>query len=109
MTRQPPRSPLFPYTPLSRSTTGIERPLNKHLPLLIISASGGARLQEGMLALMHLAKPSAALGRLGKAGVPYISVMPDPTMGGVTASLASLPDATIAEPGALLAFAGARV
>jgi acetyl-CoA carboxylase carboxyl transferase subunit beta len=90
-------------------TNGIERSLNKHLPLLIISASGGARMQEGMLALMQLAKTAAALGRLGKAGVPYISLMTDPTMGGVTASFASLADVIIAEPGAMIGFAGARV
>jgi acetyl-CoA carboxylase carboxyl transferase beta subunit len=90
-------------------TNGIERSLNKHLPLLIISASGGARMQEGMLALMQLAKTAAALGRLGKAGVPYISLMTDPTMGGVTASFASLADIIIAEPGAMIGFAGARV
>jgi len=90
-------------------TNGIERSLNKHLPLLIISASGGARMQEGMLALMQLAKTAAALGRLGKAGVPYVSLMTDPTMGGVTASFASLADVIIAEPGAMIGFAGARV
>jgi len=90
-------------------TNGIERSLNKQLPLLIISASGGARMQEGMLALMQLAKTAAALGRLGKAGVPYVSLMTDPTMGGVTASFASLADVIIAEPGAMIGFAGARV
>src|SRR5256885_13356450 len=90
-------------------TNGIERSLNKHLPLLIISASGGARMQEGMLALMQLAKTAAALGGVGKAGVPYGSLMTDPTMGGVTASFASLADVIIAEPGAMIGFAGARV
>ena len=90
-------------------TNGIERSLNNHLPLLIISASGGARMQEGMLALMQLAKTAAALGRLGKDGVPYFSLMTDPTMGGVTASFASLADVIIAEPGAMIGFAGARV
>jgi len=90
-------------------TNGIERSLSNHLPLLIISASGGARMQEGMLALMQLAKTAAALGRLGKAGVPYFSLMTDPTMGGVTASFASLADVIIAEPGAMIGFAGARV
>jgi acetyl-CoA carboxylase carboxyl transferase subunit beta len=79
------------------------------LPLLIISASGGARMQEGMLSLMQLAKTSAALGRLNAAGVPYISLLTDPTMGGVTASFASLGDVIIAEPGAMIGFAGARV
>ena len=90
-------------------TNGIERAAHSSLPLLIISASGGARMQEGMLALMQLAKTSAALGRLGAAGVPYISLLTDPTMGGVTASFASLGDVIIAEPGAMIGFAGARV
>src|ERR1700737_2589710 len=90
-------------------TNGIERALQNRLPLLIISASGGARMQEGMLSLMQLAKTSAALGRLNAAGVPYISLLTDPTMGGVTASFASLGDVIIAEPGAMIGFAGARV
>ena len=77
-------------------TNGIERAAHSKLPLLIISASGGARMQEGMLALMQLAKTSAALGRLGAAGVAYISLLTDPTMGGVTASFASLGDVIIA-------------
>jgi acetyl-CoA carboxylase carboxyl transferase subunit beta len=90
-------------------TNGIERALNSHLPLLIISASGGARMQEGMLSLMQMAKTAAALGRLGGAGVPYFSLLTDPTMGGVTASFASLADVILAEPGAMIGFAGARV
>jgi acetyl-CoA carboxylase carboxyl transferase beta subunit len=90
-------------------TNGIERALQSRLPLLIISASGGARMQEGMLSLMQMAKTSAALGRLGSAGVPYISLLTDPTMGGVTASFASLADVILAEPGAMIGFAGARV
>jgi acetyl-CoA carboxylase carboxyl transferase subunit beta len=90
-------------------TNGIERAQQRHWPLLIISASGGARMQEGMLSLMQLAKTSAALGRLNAAGVPYISLLTDPTMGGVTASFASLGDVIIAEPGAMIGFAGARV
>ena len=90
-------------------TNGIERALQSHLPLLIISASGGARMQEGMLSLMQLAKTAAALGRLGAAGVPYISLLTAPTMGGVTASFASLGDVILAEPGAMIGFAGARV
>src|ERR1700726_3429471 len=90
-------------------TKGLERALQNRLPLLIISASGGARMQEGMLSLMQLAKTSAALGRLNAAGVPYISLLTDPTMGGVTASFASLGDVIIAEPGAMIGFAGARV
>jgi acyl-CoA carboxylase subunit beta len=90
-------------------TNGIERALQSHIPLLIISASGGARMQEGMLSLMQLAKTAAALGRLGGAGVPYISLLTDPTMGGATASFASLGDVILAEPGAMIGFAGARV
>jgi acetyl-CoA carboxylase carboxyl transferase beta subunit len=90
-------------------TNAIERSLSSHLPLLIISSSGGARMQEGMLSLMQLAKTAAALGRLGAAGVPYFSLLTDPTMGGVTASFASLGDVIIAEPGAMIGFAGARV
>src|SRR2546421_9925379 len=89
-------------------TNGIEHAAQSRLPLLIISASGGARMQEGMLSLMQLAKTSAALGRLGAAGVPYISLLTDPTMGGVTASFASLGDVIMAEPGAMIGFAGAR-
>jgi acetyl-CoA carboxylase carboxyl transferase beta subunit len=90
-------------------TNGIEHALDRRLPLLIICASGGARMQEGMLALMQLAKTAAALGRLGAAGMPYISLLTDPTMGGVTASFATLADVIIAEPGAMIGFAGARV
>src|SRR5437762_11834466 len=93
----------------AKITNGIERALQSRLPLLIISASGGARMQEGMLSLMQLAKTSAALGRLNAAGVPYVSLLTDPTMGGVTASFATLGDVIIAEPGALIGFAGARV
>ncbi len=78
-------------------------------PLLIISASGGARMMEGIASLMQLAKVSAALGRLSDAKVPYISLMTDPTTGGVTASFAMLGDLNIAEPGALIGFAGPRV
>jgi acetyl-CoA carboxylase carboxyl transferase subunit beta len=90
-------------------TNGIERALQRRLPLLIISASGGARMQEGMLSLMQLAKTSAALGRLAAAGIPYISLLTDPTMGGATASFSSLGDVILAEPGAMIGFAGARV
>jgi acetyl-CoA carboxylase carboxyl transferase beta subunit len=90
-------------------TNGIERALERRVPLLIISASGGARMQEGMLSLMQLAKTAAALGRLAAAGIPYISLLTDPTMGGVTASFASLGDVIVAEPGAMIGFAGARV
>lgn len=79
------------------------------LPLVLFSASGGARMQEGALSLMQLAKTSAAIGRLHDAGLPYISIMCDPTTGGVTASFAFLGDVILAEPGALIGFAGRRV
>src|SRR5205809_505972 len=83
-----------------------ERAHAQRLPLLIFSASGGARMQEGVLSLMQLAKTSAAIGRLHDAGLPYLSVMCDPTTGGVTASFAFLGDVILAEPGALIGFAG---
>lgn len=79
------------------------------LPLILISASGGARMQEGILSLMQMAKTAAAIGRHGEAGLLYVSVLTDPTTGGVTASFASLGDVTLAEPGALIGFAGPRV
>ena len=81
----------------------------QHFPLVVFSASGGARMQEGVLSLMQLAKTSAAVGRLHDGGAPYVSVMCDPTTGGVTASFAFLGDIIIAEPGALIGFAGRRV
>jgi acetyl-CoA carboxylase carboxyl transferase subunit beta len=87
----------------------IELALGKRIPLIIISASGGARMQEGALSLMQLAKTSAALARFDEAGLLYISVMTNPTTGGTTASFASLGDIIIAEPGALIGFAGPRV
>ena len=87
----------------------IERCLIYKTPLIIISASGGARMQEGTISLMQLAKLSAALMQLDEAGLPYISVLTDPTTGGVTASFAMLGDLNIAEPGALIGFAGPRV
>jgi acetyl-CoA carboxylase carboxyl transferase subunit beta len=90
-------------------TRAIERGLARQQPVIIISASGGARMQEGAISLMQLAKISAALMRLDEAGVPYISIMTDPTTGGVTASFAMLGDLNIAEPGALIGFAGPRV
>ncbi len=90
-------------------TRAAEMALAERLPLIVVSASGGARMQEGTLALMQLAKTVAALGRLADAGVPYLSVMTDPTTGGVFASYAALGDVNLAEPGALIAFAGARV
>jgi acetyl-CoA carboxylase carboxyl transferase subunit beta len=78
-------------------------------PLLVVSASGGARMQEGVLSLMQMAKIAAALGRLREARVPYLSILTDPTTGGVTASFAMLGDLNLAEPGALIGFAGPRV
>ena len=90
-------------------TRAVELSLESKQPLIIISASGGARMMEGVLSLMQLAKISAALARLDEARVPYISVLTDPTTGGVTASFAMLGDLNIAEPGALIGFAGPRV
>jgi acetyl-CoA carboxylase carboxyl transferase subunit beta len=83
--------------------------LEEHIPLVCFSASGGARMQEALFSLMQMAKTSAALRRMKDAGVPYISVLTDPTMGGVSASLAMLGDVNVAEPGALIGFAGPRV
>ena len=90
-------------------TRAIEVALKKKIPCLIFSASGGARMQEGIFSLMQMAKTSAALGRLAEAKLPFISILTHPTMGGVTASFATLGDVIIAEPGALIGFAGARV
>jgi acetyl-CoA carboxylase carboxyl transferase subunit beta len=90
-------------------TRAIERAAETRMPLIIVSASGGARMMEGVVSLMQLAKISAALARLDKAKVPYISLLTDPTTGGVTASFAMLGDLNIAEPGALIGFAGPRV
>jgi len=90
-------------------TRAIERSMEQKAPLVIVSASGGARMQEGAISLMQLGKISAALMRLDQARVPYISVLTDPTTGGVTASFAMLGDLNIAEPGALIGFAGPRV
>lgn len=90
-------------------TRAAETALEQRLPLIVVSASGGARMQEGTLALMQLAKTCGALGRLANAGVPYISLMTDPTTGGVYASFAALGDVNLAEPNALIGFAGARV
>jgi acetyl-CoA carboxylase carboxyl transferase subunit beta len=90
-------------------TRAIEKSNETRTPLIIISASGGARMMEGAISLMQLAKISAALARLDSAKVPYISVLTDPTTGGVTASFAMLGDLNIAEPGALIGFAGPRV
>ncbi|MDN5848647.1 MAG: acetyl-CoA carboxylase, carboxyltransferase subunit beta [Nitrococcus sp.] len=83
--------------------------LEERLPLICFSASGGARMQEALFSLMQMAKTGAALGRLSNAGIPFISVLTDPTMGGVSASLAMLGDVNVAEPGALIGFAGPRV
>jgi acetyl-CoA carboxylase carboxyl transferase subunit beta len=90
-------------------TRAIELAIAKHLPLVIVSASGGARMQEGILSLMQMAKTAAALERLGAAGLSYLSVLTDPTTGGVTASFAMLGDVILAEPRALIGFAGPRV
>ena len=90
-------------------TRAAEYAAKKKLPLVIFSASGGARMQEGILSLMQMAKTSAALARFSEKGLLYISVLTDPTTGGVTASFASLGDIILAEPGALIGFAGPRV
>jgi acetyl-CoA carboxylase carboxyl transferase subunit beta len=90
-------------------TRGIELALDTRQPLIVVSCSGGARMMEGTISLMQLAKVSAALARLDDAKVPYISVLTDPTTGGVTASFAMLGDLNIGEPGALIGFAGPRV
>ena len=86
-----------------------ERAAGARTPLIVITASGGARMQEGILSLMQMAKTAAALGRLQQARVPYVSILTDPTYGGVTASVATLGDVILAEPKALIGFAGPRV
>ncbi len=86
-----------------------ERALERGLPLLTVSASGGARMQEGLFSLMQMAKTTAALGRLGTARLPHLSLLVDPCYGGVTASYATVADVTLAEPGARIGFAGQRV
>jgi len=90
-------------------TRGAERALEGRMPLVVVCCSGGARMMEGALSLMQMAKISAALGRLDRASLPYISILTDPTTGGVTASFAMLGDLNIAEPKALIGFAGPRV
>jgi len=90
-------------------TRAIERGIERRLPVVIVSSSGGARMMEGALSLMQMAKISAALARLDRARLPYVSVLTDPTTGGVTASFAMLGDVNIAEPKALIGFAGPRV
>ena len=90
-------------------TRAIETATEKKLPIIIFTASGGARMQEGIISLMQMAKTSAALNRHGKAGLLYISIMTDPTTGGVSASFASLGDIILSEPNATIGFAGRRV
>jgi acetyl-CoA carboxylase carboxyl transferase subunit beta len=90
-------------------TRAIELALLRRIPLLIVSASGGARMQEGLYSLMQMAKTSAALAKLSEAGLPYFSLLTDPTTGGVTASFSMLGDVILAEPGGLICFAGPRV
>jgi acetyl-CoA carboxylase carboxyl transferase subunit beta len=92
-----------------RFVRGVNHSLEHGAPFVIFSASGGARMQESLLSLFQMAKTSAALGRLSKARIPFVSVLTDPTMGGVSASFAMLGDINIAEPGALIGFAGPRV
>lgn len=90
-------------------TRAIEQAIERRIPVLVAAASGGARMQEGIYSLMQMGKISAALARLGEAGLPYISLLTDPTTGGVTASFATLGDVIFAEPGSLICFAGPRV
>jgi acetyl-CoA carboxylase carboxyl transferase subunit beta len=92
-----------------RFVRAVNMALERHSPLICFSASGGARMQESLFSLMQMAKTSAALEKLQKRGLPFISVMTDPTMGGVSASLAMLGDVNVAEPNALIGFAGPRV
>lgn len=92
-----------------RLARGLEAAASERLPYVLVAASGGARMQEGVLALMQMAKTNAAVGRLHAAGVPYITVLTDPTYGGTAASLALLGDVVVAEPGARIGFTGPRV
>jgi len=92
-----------------RFVRGVTEAMEQDIPMVCFSASGGARMQESLFSLMQMAKTSAALGRLAKKGIPFVSVLTDPTMGGVSASLAMLGDVNVAEPGALIGFAGPRV
>ncbi|CAK7028053.1 acetyl-CoA carboxylase, carboxyltransferase subunit beta [Saezia sanguinis] len=92
-----------------RFVEGVHAAVEQKVPFISFSATGGARMQEGLLSLMQMAKTNAALTQLGKLGLPYISVLTDPTMGGVSASFAFVGDVVIAEPGALIGFAGPRV
>ena len=90
-------------------TRAVERAIEKKVGMIIVSTSGGARMQEGIFSLMQMAKTSAALARLGEAGLPFISLLTDPTTGGVAASYSMLGDVNLAEPGAMVGFAGPRV
>ena len=90
-------------------TYSIEKAIELKLPIIIFSVSGGARMQEGIMSLMQMAKTTAAVSKLNDAGILYISVLTDPTYGGVTASFASIADIVLAEPGAMIGFAGPRV
>ena len=92
-----------------RFVRAVDLCIDRHVPLVCFSASGGARMQEALISLFQMAKTSSALGKLRNAGLPYISVLTNPTMGGVSASLGTLGDINIAEPGALIGFAGPRV
>ncbi|MEO1948195.1 MAG: acetyl-CoA carboxylase, carboxyltransferase subunit beta, partial [Methylophilaceae bacterium] len=92
-----------------RFVRGVNAAIENKTPFICIAASGGARMQEGLLSLMQMAKTSAALAKLAEAGLPFISILTDPTMGGVSASFAMLGDIIIAEPNALIGFAGPRV
>jgi acetyl-CoA carboxylase carboxyl transferase subunit beta len=92
-----------------RIARAADRAIAQRTPLIIVSCSGGARMQEGLFSLMQMAKTASALARLGRAGLPYLSVLADPTTGGVSASFAMLGDVIIAEPRALIGFAGPRV
>ena len=92
-----------------RFVRGVQTAVEQRLPFLCVTASGGARMQEGLLSLMQMAKTTAALTKLSDAGLPFISILTDPTMGGVSASFAFIGDIVIAEPGALIGFAGPRV
>lgn len=93
----------------SRFAIGVQAAITDHVPFICFSTSGGARMQEGLFSLMQMAKTSAVLARLSEEGLPYISILLDPTMGGVSASLATLGDIIIAEPNALIGFSGPRV
>ena len=92
-----------------RFVRAVDTCIDRHVPLVCFSASGGARMQEALISLFQMAKTSSALGKLRNAGLPYVSVLTNPTMGGVSASLGTLGDINIAEPGALIGFAGPRV